>query len=113
MNNLILTTKGKLKIKQYIEICKKKKKRILELGLDTAEKTKIRSLTDIYIELNVDPYVIDAEGVTYSFYITDHICEKLSLTLNIDYVKGINIDYLKSISIGVREKTKMVSTNIV
>ena len=68
MNNLILTTKGKLKIKQYIEICKKKKKRILELGLDTAEKTKIRSLTDIYIELNVDPYVIDAEGVTYSFY---------------------------------------------
>ena len=27
MNNLILTTKGKLKIKQYIEICKKKKKR--------------------------------------------------------------------------------------
>ena len=50
MNNLILTTKGKLKIKQYIEICKKKKKRILELGLDTAEKTKIRSLTDIYIE---------------------------------------------------------------
>ena len=62
MNNLILTTKGKLKIKQYIEICKK---RILELGLDTAEKTKIRSLTDIYIELNVDPYVIDAEGVTY------------------------------------------------
>lgn len=26
MNNLILTTKGKLKIKQYIEICKKKRK---------------------------------------------------------------------------------------
>lgn len=40
MNNLILTTKGKLKIKQYIEICKKKKKRILELGLDTAKKPK-------------------------------------------------------------------------
>lgn len=106
MNNLILTTKGKLKIKQYIEICKKKKKRILELGLDTAEKTKIRSLTDIYIELNVDPYVIDAEGVTYSFYITDHICEKLSLTLNIDYVKGINIDYLKVSALELGKKQK-------
>ena len=84
----------------------------MELGLDTAEKTKIRSLTDIYIELNVDPYVIDAEGVTYSFYITDNICEKLSLTVNVDYIKGI--------SIGVWEKAKkedmilkkMVSTNI-
>lgn len=100
MNNLILTAKGKWKIKQYLEICKEKKKRIMELGLDTAEKTKIRSLTDIYIELNVDPYVIDAEGVTYSFYITDNICEKLSLTVNVDYIKGI--------SMGVWEKAKKV-----
>lgn len=100
MNNLILTAKVKWKIKQYLEICKEKKKRIMELGLDTAEKTKIRSLTDIYIELNVDPYVIDAEGVTYSFYITDNICEKLSLTVNVDYIKGI--------SMGVWEKAKKV-----
>lgn len=91
----------------------RKKEKNIGIRIGYSRKTKIRSLTDIYIELNVDPYVIDAEGVTYSFYITDHICEKLSLTLNIDYVKGINIDYLKSISIGVREKTKMVNTNIV
>lgn len=41
MNNLILTTKGKLKIKQYIEICKKKKNIGIRIGYSRKNQNKI------------------------------------------------------------------------
>lgn len=89
MNSIILTLEGRRKIKEYIKKCHENRTKILEAGLDTAEKIRVRSFTDIYIELITDPYIEDACGIISGIPITDHYKQKLCMSVNVDYIKGV------------------------
>jgi hypothetical protein len=83
-----LTEQGICECKRFIAECEEKRKRILELGLDTVEDTNIPTIEDI--ESDVNAFGVDEEGDYFNGWgVTDNYDSDrvLGLTLGIDLVR--------------------------